>query len=116
MRSVEEMHDGYSTDPVVAGNFFSVAMGLDATMKGMGRMRMDEIAVYEVKDGKIVKEQFFFQRSKRCLYQRCLVSLQLTRHFCLVSRKTFTSGCFPCNYSHPFFFYCSLFKYGSIFE
>ena len=58
--SVEEMHDGYSTDPVVAGNFFSVAMGLDATMKGMGRMRMDEIAVYEVKDGKIVKEQFFF--------------------------------------------------------
>jgi ketosteroid isomerase-like protein len=58
--SVEEMHDGYSTEPVVAGNFFSVAMGLDATMKGMGRMRMDEIAVYEVKDGKIVKEQFFF--------------------------------------------------------
>ena len=58
--SVEEMHDGYSTDPVVAGNFFSVAMGLDATMKGMGRMKMDEIAVYEVKDGKIVKEQFFF--------------------------------------------------------
>lgn len=58
--SVEEMHDGYSTDPVVAGNFFSIAMGLDATMKGMGRMRMDEIAVYEVKDGKIVKEQFFF--------------------------------------------------------
>jgi hypothetical protein len=57
---VEEMHDGYSTDPIVAGNFFSVAMGLDATMKGMGRMRMDEIAVYEVKDGKIVKEQFFF--------------------------------------------------------
>jgi len=57
---VEEMHDAYSTDPVVAGTHFSVAMGLDATMKGMGRMRMDEIAVYEVKDGKIVKEQFFF--------------------------------------------------------
>jgi hypothetical protein len=29
-------------------------------MKGMGRVKMDEIAVYEVKDGKIVKEQFFF--------------------------------------------------------
>ncbi|HKZ67584.1 MAG TPA: nuclear transport factor 2 family protein, partial [Chitinophagaceae bacterium] len=57
---VEEMHDGYSTDPIVAGNHFSVAMGLDATMKGMGRTRMDEIAVYEVKDGKIVKEQFFY--------------------------------------------------------
>ena len=57
---VEEMHGGYSTDPVVAGNFFSVAMGMDVTMKGMGRTKMDEIAVYEVKDGKIVKEEFFY--------------------------------------------------------
>lgn len=57
---VEEMHGGYSTEPVIAGNHFSVAMGMDVTMKGAGRMKMDEIAVYEVKDGKIVKEQFFF--------------------------------------------------------
>jgi hypothetical protein len=56
----EEIHGGYSTDPVVAGRFFSVAMGMDCTMKGMGRMKMDEIAVYEVKDGQIVKEHFFF--------------------------------------------------------
>ena len=57
---VEEMHGGYSTDPVVAGNHFSVGMGMDVTMKGQGRMKMDEIALYEVKDGKIVKEQFFY--------------------------------------------------------
>ena len=57
---VEEMHGGYSSKPVVGGNYFSVAMGLDATMKGQGRMKMDEIAVYEVRNGKIVKEQFFF--------------------------------------------------------
>jgi len=57
---VEEMHGGYSSEPLVAGNYFTVAMGMDATMKGMGRTKMDEIAVYEVKDGKIVKEQFFF--------------------------------------------------------
>ncbi len=57
---VEEMHGGYSTDPVVAGNHFSVAMGMDVTMKGTGRTKMDEIVVYEVKDGKIVKEQFFY--------------------------------------------------------
>jgi hypothetical protein len=57
---VEEMHGGYSKDPVVAGNHFSVAMGMDVTMKGMGRMNMEEIAVYEVKDGKIAKEQFFY--------------------------------------------------------
>lgn len=58
--SIEEMHGGYSKEPVIAGNHFSVAMGMDVTMKGMGRMKMDEIAVYEVRDGKIVKEQFFF--------------------------------------------------------
>jgi ketosteroid isomerase-like protein len=57
---IEEMHGGYCSEPVVGGNHFSVAMGMDVTMKGGQRMQMDEIAVYEVKDGKIVKEQFFF--------------------------------------------------------
>ena len=57
---VEEMHGGYSTEPVVAGNHFCLAMGMDVTFKGTGRTKIDEIAVYEVKDGKIVKEQFFY--------------------------------------------------------
>jgi len=57
---LEEMHGGFSNEPQVAGNHFAVAMGMDVTMKGQGRMKMDEIAVYEVKDGKIVKEQFFY--------------------------------------------------------
>jgi limonene-1,2-epoxide hydrolase len=35
-------------------------MGMDVTIKGQGRMKMDEVAVYEVKDGKIVLEHFFF--------------------------------------------------------
>jgi ketosteroid isomerase-like protein len=59
-KMVEEVHGGYSSAPVIGGRHFAVAMGIDATMKGQGRMKMDEIAVYEVKDGKIVKEQFFF--------------------------------------------------------
>ena len=57
---VEEMHGGYSSQPIVAGNHFAVAMGMDVTMKGQGRSKMDEIALYEVRDGKIVKEQFFY--------------------------------------------------------
>ena len=57
---VEEMHGGYSNQPQVAGTHFAVAMGMEVTMKGKGRMKMDEIAVYEVKDGKIIKEQFFY--------------------------------------------------------
>lgn len=57
---VEEIHGGQVDGPLVAGDRFSIAIKLDATMKGMGRTHMDEIAVYDVKDGKIVKEEFFY--------------------------------------------------------
>ncbi|HEV8507682.1 MAG TPA: nuclear transport factor 2 family protein [Chitinophagaceae bacterium] len=57
---VEEVHGGWVSEPVVAGKYIAVAMGMDCTYKGMGRQKMDEIALYEVKDGKIVKEQFFY--------------------------------------------------------
>src|SRR5690606_31610132 len=57
---VEEVHGGYVSDFLVAGNHIACAMGMDVTFKGMGRTKIDEIAVYEVRDGKIVKEQFFY--------------------------------------------------------
>src|SRR6185503_15544523 len=57
---IEEVHGGYAGEPIVAGRFIALPMGIDATYKGMGRQKMDEIALYEVKDGKIVKEQFFY--------------------------------------------------------
>ena len=57
---IEEMHGGYTNKPEVAGNFFVCTMGMDVTMKGKPRLKLDEVAVYEVKNGKIVLEQFFF--------------------------------------------------------
>ena len=57
---VVEMHGGYCSDPVVAGEYFTVAMGMDVTMKEADRTKMDEIVVYHVKDGKIVSEEFFY--------------------------------------------------------
>jgi ketosteroid isomerase-like protein len=57
---VEEVHSSELSDALVAENFFSVTMKMDMTVKGMGRTRMDEVCVYEVKDGKIVFEEFFF--------------------------------------------------------
>jgi hypothetical protein len=57
---IEEVHGGWSSDVLVAGNYLTCAMGMECTMKGMGRIKMDEVCVYEVKDGKVVKEQFFF--------------------------------------------------------
>ena len=58
--TVEEMHGGYTNEPQVAGNFFTCIMGMDVTIKGQPRMKIDEVAVYEVRDGKIVLEQFFY--------------------------------------------------------
>jgi hypothetical protein len=57
---VEEAHGGFCKEPQVGGNFFACAMGMDVTLKGQGRQQMDEIALYEVKDGKIISEQFFY--------------------------------------------------------
>lgn len=58
--SVEAMHGGFCTDAVVGGEYFSVGMGMDVTMKGGQRMNMEEVAVYHVKDGKIILEQFLY--------------------------------------------------------
>jgi len=58
---VEAVHSSTVSEPVIAGNTFAVAMILDITMKGVGRVPMEELAVYEVKDGKITKEQFFYK-------------------------------------------------------
>jgi hypothetical protein len=56
--SVEAMHSLAVSDPLVANNSFACTMTMDVTMKGQGRMKMAELCVYEVKDGKIVLEQF----------------------------------------------------------
>ena len=57
---IEERHDGFFGDPIACGNYFTFAGMLDATMKGMGRMKLEEICVFGVKDGKVVSAQFFY--------------------------------------------------------
>lgn len=58
--TVEEMHGGYTSGILVAGNYFTCTMGMDVTLKGAGRVKLDEVAVYKVEEGKIVSEQFFY--------------------------------------------------------
>ena len=58
--SVAQMHGVTCSDALVADPFFSVVMGFDATYKEGGRRAVEEICVYEVRNGKIVLEQFFY--------------------------------------------------------
>lgn len=57
---VEAFHSGSTTAPVVAGNHFAVGREVDITVQGIGRIQTSEIMLYEVKDGQIVLEQFFY--------------------------------------------------------
>ena len=57
---IETFHGCSATNPVVSGNFIAMGMTMDTTMKGMPRNQFHEIAVFEVKDGKIISEEFFY--------------------------------------------------------
>lgn len=59
-----EIHSCVVTGPFPKGDQFVVFFGLDVTAKGGPmagrRMKMDEAALYTVKDGKITQEEFFY--------------------------------------------------------
>ena len=57
---IEAVHSSAVSEPVIAGNYFSVGAVLDLTLKGMGRITMTEVAVYKVDNSKVVSEQFFY--------------------------------------------------------
>ena len=57
---IEAFHGASTTEPVLGGNYFAVGREVDITVQKSGRIQMKEIMLYEVKDGKIVLEQFFY--------------------------------------------------------
>lgn len=60
MDGLDAVHSIKVSDPLVVANAISFTIDMDVDMRGQGRMNMAEICVYEVKDGKVVSEQFFF--------------------------------------------------------
>ena len=55
---VLEIHNTSCSEPLVADSSFAITFTMDITYKSMGRVAQTELAVYTVKDGKIVKEEF----------------------------------------------------------
>ena len=60
VKKIEAAHKRHTTEPVVAGNHFAVGREVDITVQGLGRIQINEVMLYEVKDGEIVSEQFFY--------------------------------------------------------
>lgn len=57
---IEEVHGLSTTHPVIGSNHFAVGRNMDMTVKGLGRVKIDELMLYQVKGGQIVLEQFFY--------------------------------------------------------
>ncbi|GEP94040.1 nuclear transport factor 2 family protein [Chitinophaga cymbidii] len=57
---ITAFHSASTSAPVVAGRHFAVGRKVDITVEGHGRIQMDQIMLYEVKDGRIIVEQFFY--------------------------------------------------------
>lgn len=60
LKKIEAVHSLHTTEPVVGGNHFAVGRDVDVTVKGFGRIQINQVMLYEVKDGQIVIEQFFY--------------------------------------------------------
>jgi hypothetical protein len=58
--NVEDFFGSIISEPIVAGDYFSLAWNTDLQMKGEARKTNSELCVYKVKEGKIISEQFFY--------------------------------------------------------
>ena len=53
------IHKVEVSEPLIAGNHFAVRIYMDFNIEERGNKVVDELAVYHVKGGKIVRQQFF---------------------------------------------------------
>ncbi|UZO80804.1 nuclear transport factor 2 family protein [Aquimarina sp. ERC-38] len=58
--SIIEVHEDYTSDPLVAYGYFAVRMMMDVTFKERGRQKFDEICLYKVVNDKITEAHFFY--------------------------------------------------------
>ena len=60
VKRIEAFHGGYTTAPLVSGSHFVVGRQVDITVAPHGRIQINELMLYEVKEGQIILEQFFY--------------------------------------------------------
>lgn len=60
--SLDDFQGAETGDPVVSGNSFAVPSNMTVKFKGAPEFtKFEEIGVFQVKNGKIYKEQFFYE-------------------------------------------------------
>ena len=59
-QSISAIHAIKFSKPLISGNYFSISIHWDLTYKGKERGDWKELAVFEVKDEKVVFEKFYY--------------------------------------------------------
>jgi hypothetical protein len=57
--SVEKVNKIEVSEPIIVGNTIAFKLILDIVIKGKGPVVEAELCVYQVKDGKVISEQFY---------------------------------------------------------
>lgn len=60
IKTIQDFHGAHTTEPVIGGNYFSVGREVDITVQEFGRIQINQIMLYEVRNGQIISEQFFY--------------------------------------------------------
>lgn len=60
IKKIEAFHGASTTEPTVGGDYFAVGREMDLTLQDVGRIQIKQIMLYQVKEGQIVSEQFFY--------------------------------------------------------
>jgi hypothetical protein len=60
VKHITAAHKRSTTQPIITANHFAVGREVDIEVQGFGRVHINEIMMYEVRNGKIISEQFFY--------------------------------------------------------
>jgi hypothetical protein len=60
VKRITAAHRRLTTEPIVGDSHFAVGREVDITVQGLGRIQINELMLYEVREGQIVLEQFFY--------------------------------------------------------
>ncbi len=62
LKGIQEWREFEISEPLIAKDYFSLRMYTNVILKNGQNVKIDEIVVYEVIDGKIIGEHYFYRR------------------------------------------------------
>lgn len=60
VKRIRAAHKLQTTAPIIGENHFAVGREIDIDVEGIGRIQINQLMLYEVKNGEIISEQFFY--------------------------------------------------------